>query len=91
MISFTTMYYPSSMDEYINERECLIEYLFEDEGLLYYISLIDDKGEKENIEHLLDDADIRKFLALIAENEHEIAEKAKQELAEFEYESRYMI
>lgn len=91
MITFEADIYPLSMDEYLCERDVIVEYDFDDHGLMFMVSLRDSNGVIENVDHLLSSEDQRFFMRLIAEKEHKDYENAKQELAEFEYDSRMML
>ena len=90
MIEFEADVYPPSMDEYLCERDVIVEYDFDDHGLMFSVNLRDADGTIENVDHLLSSEDERYFLSLIAEKEHKDYLNAQQELAEFEYDSRMM-
>jgi hypothetical protein len=75
MISFETFFYPMSMDEVLGERDLFIEYEFTDEGLDYEIVAVSANGDRETINHLLDEKEHNSMLRLIAQNEHEAYEQ----------------
>ena len=75
MISFETFFYPMSMDEVLGERDLFIEYEFTDEGLDYEVVAVSANGDRETINHLLDEKEHNTMLRLIAQNEHEAYEQ----------------
>ena len=75
MIKFETFFYPMSMDEVLGERDLFIEYEFTDEGLDYQVIAVSANGDRETINHLLDEKEHNTMLRLIAQNEHEAYEQ----------------
>jgi hypothetical protein len=88
MIIFETDNFPISMDEYICDRDVVVEYDFDDHGLIFTVYLRDKDGIMEDVDHLLSSSDNRFFLKLIAEKEHQDYINAQEEIAIDEYESR---
>jgi len=75
MISFETFSYPMSMDEVLGERDLFIEYEFSKFGLDYKVIAVCANGDRETIDHLLDEKEHNSILRLIAQNEHEAYEQ----------------
>jgi len=75
MISFETFSYPMSMDEVLGERDLFIEYEFSKFGLDYKVIAVSANGDRETIDHLLDEKEHNSMLRLIAQNEHEAYEQ----------------